>query len=277
MLLISLYDKYKFEYFDPKIRKLSIWKKISKTMRENGFDYSSACCDSKWRNLKKSYRTSLQNDGSKPVRWKYFEPIQEILSKPPHTYIMSEDGKPIDITPMKRPKLAEESGDEIGETVEMADLSQFLVFEAHDQNETAESEVEHKYKRKKKVVFEDQNETAESDVEHEYGRGKKVLLGPPKVRKRIPRQVKPRQRKSLSVENGKLVFNILEMNKNDSSSEEEENDESAPVWFKKFVKRHRKDEKRKMEVLQAMHNDLLVMEREKLMVLKSLIERLPTS
>jgi len=60
--------------------KLSIWKRISEEMAQNGFNYTPRACDNKWRTLKNRYnKNRMRTNRNKKVIWVYYNKIDSVL------------------------------------------------------------------------------------------------------------------------------------------------------------------------------------------------------
>ncbi|SPP86106.1 Hypothetical predicted protein [Drosophila guanche] len=76
-LLVDLYEERYLRFQDPRVRKRSLWLEIVEDMEQAGYKGISAdICDRKWRNMRKTYRTSKEamlKSGRKSVAWPYYD------------------------------------------------------------------------------------------------------------------------------------------------------------------------------------------------------------
>lgn len=56
-LLLSDYQENIHNFRNPKIKKASLWVKLSKKMKDHGYNLTPDACDKKFRNLKITYKT----------------------------------------------------------------------------------------------------------------------------------------------------------------------------------------------------------------------------
>ncbi|CAG9822177.1 unnamed protein product, partial [Phaedon cochleariae] len=86
-LLIQLYEKNKLKFEDKKTKNKKIWQSIAGEIRSiSNFEVTPEQCENKFRNLKKTYKSIIDNNnksGRGVKNWPFFKDMDQIFAKDP--------------------------------------------------------------------------------------------------------------------------------------------------------------------------------------------------
>lgn len=85
-LLINAYKNNKHKFYSPQYSNRQVWNIISDELKSESFIKSGHKCDEKWRNLKATYKKTLDHNkatGNNRVTWEFFDDFHEIYFKCP--------------------------------------------------------------------------------------------------------------------------------------------------------------------------------------------------
>lgn len=91
--LLILYKANEEKFRDPKWKKKSIWKEISKEMNQHGYSYSALKCEVKFKNLKQKYVKTVDHNNKSGNSFKtcsFFDELNEIFACNPSVEPVAE-------------------------------------------------------------------------------------------------------------------------------------------------------------------------------------------
>ncbi|XP_067120830.1 uncharacterized protein [Centruroides vittatus] len=83
-LLLTLYKEYKNEFCDYTKKKKYIWQAIAEKLRQEGYFVTADSCDTKWRNMLKTYRKTVKYNEQRnvvPRKCPFFDEIDDVLNE----------------------------------------------------------------------------------------------------------------------------------------------------------------------------------------------------
>ncbi|XP_023234582.1 uncharacterized protein LOC111634121 isoform X3 [Centruroides sculpturatus] len=85
-LLITLFGEHKIDFYDSNKKKKGVWAQISQQMREKGYPVTADACDTKWRNMLKTFRKTSEHNkqaGKKVRKSPFYDEMMEALRNTP--------------------------------------------------------------------------------------------------------------------------------------------------------------------------------------------------